>query len=217
MGKNPQYSERLREGLADGLAMLGAMTVDHPIDGPMSGEDFACITVRDVLTHSDWKRWASLAPVLSLLAEACPDEFLSAIERDVQGDAPVLTGVFTDSGQALFGAGSPHSNLLFALEMLGRSPVYLSRVAVNLARLAQLDPGGVLVNRPQNSLIGLFRVGYPQTAAPLDQRLIVLDTLRERFPDIAWSAMVGALPVAGTIFTPSPPPRWRKWPLEADR
>lgn len=217
MGKNTAYSERLREGLADGLAMLGATAVDHPIDGPLTGEDLACITVRDVLANSDWKRWASLAPVLNLLAEACPDEFLSAIERDVRGDEPVLRAVFTDRDQAVFGVSSPHSNLLFALEMLGRSPAYLSRVAVNLSRLVQLDPGGVLANRPQNSLIGLFRAGFPQTAAPLDQRLTVLDTLRDRFPAIAWSTMVGALPIAGTFFTPSPAPRWRKWPLEGER
>jgi hypothetical protein len=213
MGKKTKNSEQLREGLADGLAMLGGTSTTHPADGALSGQDLACFGVRGALQSADWKRWASLSPLLSLLAEACPDEFLSAVERDVAGEDPPLAQIFTDSEKGLVATSSPHSGLLFALERLGRSPSYLSRVAVALARLVQLDPGGVLANRPGGSLIHLLQIGLPQTGATAQERLAVVDMLRQRVPDIAWDTMLGMLPTVGAITIPSASPRWRVWPV----
>jgi hypothetical protein len=106
--------------------------------------------------------------------------------------------------------------LLFALECLGRPADYLARVALALAKLSQLDPGGKLANRPLASLLKLFQLALPQTLATAEQRLAILDTLRSRFPDIAWTTMLAALPVAGGILVPSTRPHWRKWPLKGE-
>ncbi len=216
MGKQTSYSPKLREGLADGLAMMGATSDDHPIDGALLAEDVACVTVRDLLDGADWTLWASLSPLLSLLAEACPDQFLAAAERDLVGGTSPLGQLFTDQGGPMTATGSPHSELLFALERLGRSAEYLGRVVLVLARLAELDPGGVLSNRPNASLVHLLRLALPQTAATSDQRFAILDLLRQRFPDVAWTTMLAMLPGPGTIVIPTPSPRWRKWPLESD-
>ena len=42
------------------------------------------------------RRWYSLASVLPILAEASPDEFLAAVERDVIGDATVQAALFEE-------------------------------------------------------------------------------------------------------------------------
>jgi hypothetical protein len=216
-GKRTTHSAHLRHGLADGLALLGARSADSPIDGQLSAQDWACLGVRQILADADWKLWASLAPLLSLLAEACPDEFLAAVERGLAGSDPPLAKLFIDFIDSDFPIDSPHTGLLFALECLGRPADYLARVALALAKLSQLDPpGGKLANRPLASLMKLFRLALPQTLATADQRLAVLDTLRNRFPDIAWTTMLAALPVAGGILVPSTRPHWRKWALKGE-
>jgi hypothetical protein len=214
MGHVTRYSSKLREGLADGLAMLGAMGLS--VDGHLASQDWACVAVRDVLAGAGWELWASLSPLLGMLAEACPDEFLSALERSLAGGDTSLRALFTDQGDTFAASASPHVGLVHALECLGRSPEYFSRVVLVLARLSLLDPDGRLANRPRARLSDLFLVGLPQTAADADQRFAVLDTLRQRFPEVAWDVMLGALPHAGRLVTVPARPRWRLWRIPGE-
>lgn len=214
MGKVPSHSFRLRNGLASGLAMIAS--TNYEIDGHLSAEDWSCLAVRDVLESGDWLRWASIAPIASLLAEACPDEFLQAIERLFVSHPDAARMLFTDESDNFPSVDSPHVGILHALEVLGREPQYFSRVVVALATMVSIDPQGRLANRPLASLSALFLVGLPQTAATSTQRFNALDILRERDPEVAWKAMLAALPTAGRVVTPAPRPQWRHWPLPTD-
>lgn len=216
MGKTPEHSFAIREGLADGLAMIGS--AGDGIGDSMTGQDVACLAVRDILAAADWKRWASISPLLTLLAEACPDAFLQAVERDLRGEVPTLAQVFTDQGSSAFGVDSPHVGLLFALERVGRSADHLARTALALGRLDEVDPGGSLhSNRPLQSLTSLLRIGWPQTDASRTQRLQVIDSLRDQFPDTAWKVMLAVLPIHGGGFVLGGRPAWRPWMLETDQ
>lgn len=212
----PRHSGLLREGLADTLAIMGARgDVTLPSAGVLA-RDYASRILRRLLerANEDWRVWASLSHSLSLLAEASPDMFLSAVGDGVAGEHPVLLNLFSESGNPLF-SSSPHTGLLWALETLAWDPRHLGHTALLLAKLARLDPGGHLTNRPQNSLHDVFRLWLPQTTATLEQRLRVIDALREREPDVAWKLMSQLLPEHHEIGRYTPKPRWhaqrREW------
>src|SRR6266516_1115855 len=63
----------------------------------------------------DWKSWASLDYALVFLAEAVPDAFLSAIERDLESDSPAAIALFSNGGDGFF-SDVPHVDLMWALE-----------------------------------------------------------------------------------------------------
>jgi hypothetical protein len=212
LGHVPRYSGLLLEGIADTLAVMGARGDTVAISAGASASDYAARSVRQLLerANSDWRVWASLSDVLPLLAEAAPDAFLAGVDKGLAGEPPVLLRLFVDQGNPLF-SSTPHVGLLFALETLAWSPQHLGNVALLLARLARIDPGGTLDNRPQNSLRQIFLLWYPQTAASLDQRLRVIDTLREREPEVAWPLQRQLLPDLHSVAHDTPRPRWREW------
>ncbi len=215
-GKTPRYSEHIVRGLAETLAVIA--TSDGPSQvGGMRPNDLVRAVVRDVLekANEDWRVWASLSSfaVLQMLAEGAPDEFLAAVERGLRGDDPVLSRLFTDQGAGIF-TSSPHPGLLRALEVLAWSPDHLTYVVTPLGKLATVDPGGNLANRPRNTLRAIFLPWYPQTGAPADRRLAALDSLRRGHPEVAWDVVVGLLPQGHDVPHTPARPRYRTWAAE---
>lgn len=158
------------------------------------------------------RRWFSLSPILTLLAEAAPEEFLRAVERDLSGSKPQLIELLSGDDGGLFG-GSRHHFLMWALASLAWHPDYLTRASLILARLAARDPGGKTHPRPGGLLHDIFRAWYPQTGAPLSQRLQALDLLVERIPHQAWELLLSLLPKGhDSAHINHPPPRWKEWP-----
>lgn len=214
-GHVPSTSSELCESMAETLAILGARGGSTDAGDGTTAADYAAGIARDILTKAnrDWRIWASLSDwgVLPLLAEAAPDVFLDAVEAGLTGEVP-LRNLFRDGGGAdpIF-SSSPHTGLLWALEVLAWSPQHLSRAALALANLARIDPGGQLQNRPLHSLREIFLSWNAQTAAPLASRTAALDVIRARVPDIAWNLMVKLLPEFQSSASPTVPPKWREW------
>ncbi len=218
MGRSRPHSTHLREGLADTIALMAAREGDILLGGTATGQDhaagFVVHLLRQANEDSSGQLWASLSDVLPLLAEAAPDVFLNAVDTASAGVDPVIRKLFMDNSPDMFAARSAHTSLLWALEQLAWSPDYLSGAALALARLARLDPGGRLANRPGNSLRRIFVLWYPQTAATFEERLHVLDMLREQEPAISWKLMIALLPRPHETADPTDAPRWRDWKPE---
>lgn len=212
MGASPEHSGLLRKQLADTVSLLGARGDAVDIGTGVSGRDVAQRVVQRLFEEAgeDWKLWASLSPHYPRLAEAAPDVFASFVNEDLARDEPVLLSLFTDQEHTLFGS-SPHTNLLWALEIIAWSEDYLGQSAELLARLAALDPGGELVNRPSNSLREIFLLWKPGTAADVDRRVRVLDRLCDRHPEVAWELLTDLLPRSHDTSHPTSEPRWRDW------
>jgi len=119
-------------------------------------------------------------------------------------------GMFSETEDALT-SHSAHPALLWALEGLAWDPNLLSRVTLILGKLARLDPGGKLANRPINSLRAIFLLWLPQTSATLEQRLEVLDVLMKREPGIGWSLLIKLLPRPHDVGSFNHKPRWRQF------
>ena len=214
-GKTPKHSVYIRGGLAETLALMATLSDQYPLS-MKSGQDWANSIVREVFDLAiDWQLWASLSPFLPLLAEAAPEVFLETIDNDLSSTSPNLVHLFTDS-EDHFNQSSPHTGLLWALEVLAWSPEYLGQSALLLAKLAWMDPGGKLTNRPIGSLQNIFLAWHPCTTANLKRRLRILDTIRRREPGTAWDLLVGMLPHAHCVAFPTDKPEYRNWLPEED-
>ncbi len=154
--------------------------------------------------------------MLPLLAEAAPDVFLRFAAEAVSGDDPLLAKLFQDQSDS-WQVSSPHTGLLWALECVAWSSHHLGFATEILARLAELDPGGKLSNRPESSLQGIFRPWLPQTSAPAETRISTLDALLERHEDVTWKLLLSLLPEHHAVGMPTHKPRFRDWAGEGER
>ncbi len=220
-GKTPIHSSDLRKGLATTLAACGAFGNGVGVGAVGTADDWAASFVAQLLRRANQDAsgdlWASLTDVLPLLAEAAPDVFLRSVQEGVtERRQPLLAKMFTDRQRDAFFVSSPHTGLLWALEGLAWSPEHAPLAAKLLARLAEIDPGGRLSNRPLGSLGDIFRPCLPQTSLPLNRRITVLDMLRRDHREVAWKLMLALLPehYRGGRYTHSP--RFRAWKLESE-
>ena len=213
-GKVRAYSGDLRQGLATTLALLGGHGDATVPATSLTAANWAGWVVREILARANADAsgalWASLNDVLPLLAEAAPEEFVSAVRNGLAES--VLATMFEDGEEtsALF-ATSAHSSLLWALETCSWSPRHFGQVVELLARLDEIDPGGKLGNRPLSSLLSIFRPWFPQSSASAERRLDVLDAMRERHPAVAWKVMVALLLERHGFAMHISAPRFRDW------
>jgi hypothetical protein len=206
----PRFSSQMREGIAESIALLGARGDNTPQGAPEGSSWRAAGLVRKLLENVAPKRWFSLAHLLPLLAEAAPDEFLAALERDLRDVSPAVTSLFEKNDDYFF-SSHPHASLMWALELLAWDVVHLSRVALILAELIAVDTGGRTHPRPAGVLHDIFRFWYPQTSATIDERLQVLDLLAKRKPEVAWALLRGLVPQGEDTASPGSKPRWREY------
>jgi len=214
-GKVLTRSGHLRKNIAEAIALMAARSSEVSFTANRTGESVARSIVRQLMENAknDNALWASLASELPLLAEAAPSIFLEAVHAGLAGESPSLVNLFQDStSDAAFMSSSPYTSLLWALETLAWHPNYLGSVALCLAQLTRLDPGGRLCNRPAHSLRDIFICCHPHTTAPLASRLNVLDTIRRQEPEVAWHLLMNLLPTHHTsIVLPTHGTKWRDW------
>lgn len=212
------HSALLREGIADTLAMIASLSGEVPLPGATTGQAYVDGIVRGVLRWDDDEiqaGWSSLSDVLPLLAEASPDVFLDTLDDALTRNPQAFVELLRDPDGSVLFASSRHTGLLWGLENLAWDPELLGRVALTLARLAALDPGGRWMNRPGNSLREAMLLWRPQTRASLDDRMKVMDALRDA--GLAWEHLVRLLPRNHDVGSPSHSPRWRSWKPERDK
>lgn len=209
-GKALMHSEWLRDGLATTLLLLAALHDEAHLDVPEGAQVFADRLVEQIPDlNQDWRALASLGRQLPLLAEAAPGPILSAVERLASGTGAAIRPIFQDIESASF-TGSPHTEFLWALELLARDPSFISRAALVLASLARIDPGGKTANRPLASLTEIFVAWYPQTNASFNQRLGALDHTIRHEPEVGWKLVLALLPTfLGGVVIPTAKPRYR--------
>jgi len=209
-GKEPLYSGTLREGIAQTLVLIAVFGDDKRIPVSTTAQTWVDNVVRELLHDADWKLWHSLSDVLPLIAEAAPSSFLDTVEVSLSQDPPPIMAMFSETEDPMT-SSSAHPSLLWALEGLAWNPELLGRVSLILGKLAQLDPGGQLSNRPANTLRTTFLLWRPHTYASLEKRLEAIDTLVGREPEVGWELLIALMPRGHDICTPTHKTRWRKF------
>lgn len=196
----------LRRGLAEAMIALGVYP-DRAglVSNAPSRADRA---VARLLGEADEKVWWSLSRDFRRLAEASPKSFLAALDSALDGAAPAMVLFRADEG--MLAPVEYLAEVLWALQILARSPDYLSRAALLLARLASLDApdrrGG---NRPASELREIFVTWTPQTYATPSQRLQVIDAILKRYPAVGWNLLVALAPSLHDSADVAPHPEWR--------
>ncbi len=210
--KTLKHSSLLREGLAETLALVGSQPKALSSCSLHKAENTAMLVIRRLLSNASWDRWASLDSFLPLLAEAAPDEFLKAVELALidLNDTP-FHEIFAQEGSDGLGGSTYISGLLWALEGLAWNPDYLSRVALILADLASIDPGGNWGNRPANSLATIFLPWLVQTVTPFEERKTAVETVLREQPQVGWNLLLNLLPRNRGFALPSHHPTWREY------
>ena len=211
-GKNLEHSQLLRKGLAETLALVGSRSQALSACSLGKAETTAILVVRALLEKAGWERWASLNSQLLLLAEAAPDEFLGAVESVlVNLSTSPFHEIFAQEGGGGLGGSNYMSGLLWALEGLAWHPDYLARVAVILADIASIDPGGNWSNRPSNSLTDIFLPWHVQTTAPFEKRISAIETVLREQPKVGWALLLALLPHSHGFTSGCHRPIWREF------
>jgi len=208
-GKVLKYSRLLRNGIVEGLAILGTQPDACGNCSQGKAEAICVLTIRELLTDADWVIWGSLNGLLPTLAEAAPDEFITEVEKAMRLTPCPFDELFSQEGNGVTG-GNYLTGLLWALEGLAWDEHYLVRVCVVLGELASHDPGGHWANRPSNSLATILLPWLPQTLASVDKRKVAVRTILDEWPDIAWNLIIQLLPDQIQTSSGSHKPSWRK-------
>jgi hypothetical protein len=207
IGQKRRYSARLREGMAETLALLGAHGGNLSSCTEGRPAMVSSSVVASLLNRADSKQWSSLNDVLPLLAEAAPGPFLNAVGGASERPDEPFSGVFAEEGGGIFGHNYA-TGLLWALEALAWSSDYVVRVCGILANLAAVDPGGRFANRPANSIVTILLPWLPQTCASPDFRHAAMQSVKREQPEVAWKVLLQLLPQAHGASFPTHKPKW---------
>ncbi|WP_346295757.1 hypothetical protein LRC39_23025 [Rhodopseudomonas sp. P1] len=201
----------LREGLATTLLLLAAWGEIARVNlGTENGQAFANRTLQELRgLNSDPRLLAALRDELPLLAEAAPSPLLLALEHMLGGDGSAIKPIFIER-QGFLSPTSMHTGVLWALETMAWDPEYFRRSVLILARLARLDPGGYISNRPMNSLVEIFIPWAPNTNASGSQRIAVIDEVVATYPEVGWELLLKLLPTELGVSSPTAKPRLRE-------
>lgn len=209
-----RHSELLRDGLATTLLLIAAWQRQaNLVLTTGRGQAFANEVVAALPGFSsDYRMMASLQDELPLLAEAAPRPFLMALEQMLEGSGAAIRPIFDEIDGFAFPIAR-HTGLIWALESLAWDPNWFRQVCLIFARLADIDPGGRITNRPANSLVDILLSWMPCTYAKLDQRLAVLDEITSDFPQVGWNVILRLLPGQTTHSSGTLRPRLRGFEL----
>ena len=186
-GKSREFSAALRRGISETLVLL-AVHGNHLFRARLGFDCEIEINrlVRELLTPLKARILEANDNDLPLYAEAAPDQFLSILEDDLGSDHPQCYELMRPADASIFGGGCARTGLLWALEGLAWNPQTLTRAALILAQLAQIEINDNWANKPIGSLEAIFRSWMPQTAADFDERMAVIGLIKDKYPKVAW-------------------------------
>lgn len=199
-------SPELRRGLSEAVIALGVWP--EQAWGVTNAAHCSAGAVKALLADADERRWWSLANDFRRLAEAAPDAFLSAIETALAAEPSPMASLFR-SDEGLLHPNEYLADLLWALEILCWSPDHLGRATLILAKLASIDPGGKMSNRPSSTLTRIFLPWRPQTFASPDERIQLVDVILRRLPRVGWDLLHAIAPTGQGVTHPTSKPLWR--------
>ena len=211
--KKRTYSDWVREGLAQSLILILMPQVGVSLIDPQSWVDRI---IRDLLSNARGETWVSINRELPLIAEASPQVFLESVSLSLSHRPPEIMDMFKEQPGLLDPIVS-HIGLLWALEELAWMPPYFRNACLLLHKLATLDPGGSLSNRPLNSLKEIFKAWHHQTLAPFAERVKVLREILPKNVDVSWKLLKSLVTsFSSKVAFPTHRMRWRMFWEKAD-
>lgn len=207
--KRREISGPLRHGMAEALVIFAVygeeLFGDRFQQNP--GQRVEKL-IRKLLTPLTGRVLEAHSHELPMYAEAAPEVLLDILQKDLSSDQPAVFELIRPAGTGLWGA-NPRTGLLWALENIAWSPKMLPSVATILARLSARKLDDNWTNKPINSLKTLVSHWFPQTAAPIEQRVAVLENVVIHYPDIGWELCLDQITPGPKTGSYNHRPRWR--------
>ena len=215
-GKVPKYSGLLSTGLSEALVRLSVetrmMQLTQGFNQNGSCVEYQCRKLFD--ENSEKERFLySVATDLPIIAEAAPDAFLAALQRDLSGPRHVEK-MFESNG---WHGSSGHASLLWALEHLAWSKDHFTLAVRMLASLCVIQLPENVGNTPFGSLASIFRGWQVATSISFAERTTSLDALFTSNEDVAWRLTLSLLPHWGGASLVPTGPRFRDWADDAPK
>ena len=210
--KNREFSDALRRSLGESLVLLaihGRRLFANQVTRP---ERRIENLVHELLEPLTKEKLLSQSSNLPMYAEAAPETFLGVLRRDLERENPIVDSMMGPSTETFF-SRNERVHLLWALELLAWHPKWLSEVVDLLGDLSNREPQDNLSNKPSNSLMMIFRYWMPQTGATVQQRIGVLERLKERNPKVAWKILSDQIQSRRQIGEYAYKPMWRDYAI----
>ncbi len=208
-GIQSKTSEWIRQGLTQSLTLISVFGHGFHLNLPVSSDLWVDGIISTLLNNDNPLLWKSLERKLPLIAEASPNQFLTIVEKYLPIENSPIVALFEEE-PGFMSPTSYHAGLLWALESLAWLPEYFVRATLILARLAAIDPGGKLANRPLSSLVEIFKPWHYQNLSTFQERMEVLHLILSREKEVAWKLLVSMLPEPmGGVAMPTYKMRWR--------
>ncbi|QEN86749.1 hypothetical protein FZC33_10595 [Labrys sp. KNU-23] len=206
-----RHSSWLRDGLANTLLQIAVLHEQAEINVPgLNPQQWVNNLISSLPGLRDNHRLiSSLKDELWLLMEAAPHPLLEALEHLLEGDKTEIQALFSKE-QGLFSPTSPHNYILWALETLAWDPEFFERATIAIAKLALMDTGSYISNRPVDSLRAIFLPWHPNTNASLSLRNAVLHRIVDLLPTVGWTLSLLLLPKAHDTSSLTRKPRFRE-------
>ncbi|MDO4888482.1 MAG: hypothetical protein Q3979_07265 [Actinomycetaceae bacterium] len=135
-----------------------------------------------------------LGPVLPMLAEAAPVEFLNAVRKDIDDRESVTRTLLKRDIRS----GLPY--LLSALELLCWLDEYYGAAAMLLAAVASLDTGDLKTAGPLDSLYKVTQGRVIECVANVDDRIAVIQQVTKGYPEVGWRLTLELLKPGRSFF-----------------
>ncbi len=191
------HSSCLRKGVATSYALLGNRYTNSNFPNI---KHYVNKAVKETLKKkNDWRYWVSISDILTLLAEASPDEFLNRLDEILQEeqtskDSENFFEILKQKDYPPFGS-CDYASLLWSLELCAWEKDYLKRATEILLLMSQHeDSSSNWANKPSMTLQNLYRLPMPQTSCGFNEKLQILDSLFENNKDQIWALFLEIIP-----------------------
>ncbi len=206
--KEKTFSNWSREGLVQSLILVGLHGEGLKIPQMPSPQSWVDNIIRSLLFEANGDLWVSVNHEMPLISEASPNSFFEAVNESLSQKSPPIMNMFIEEA-GFISSNSNQTGLLWALESLAWMPEYLYNASSILLKLDRLDPGGNLSNRPNNSIIEIFKPWHYQTLSSYDERMEILKQITIEEIGSGWSLLIRMLPDHHGIAHPTHKMRWR--------
>lgn len=209
--KTKKSSGALRASIAQTIVLLavhGGAHLQASSNTKIQGQIDKLIA--NLLQDGSPDNWLSQNGLIRVYAEASPDSFIKAVQRELKADSSVFDVMFEPVSSTGFGASPDRTDILWALELLAWSPDHVVDACYALAELCRYPCNDNWANKPFSSLNNVLLSWHPHTTLETEERINLLDAIYRRYPLIGWDLAIANFNRFG-FTTGTCRPGWRDW------
>ena len=206
--KNKKYSNNIRKGIVEGLALLANTDVFANCE--------ACEVrllcqhqIKHLLDNTAWTRWASLNQLINTIAEVSPNTFLTSLYNTLNNATNNMGKVFKPYN---YYNENYTMEYLTSIEMLAQIPEFYTQccnVLISINKIA----------KDEYTSRSLYKILSPweNPSVPYKSQYHFLKVLFTRDSDLAWNIITSILFQRHYSYTPLPAFKWIKFSQKNNR